>query len=171
MAGYKSPPPQHRFKPGESGNPTGQRRKRIDFEAMLMADIEITHNGKKKRVPTFETQVLVQLKRAIKDHNLAAVRFVFNLLKKYDALETIEASPQVIGVVKSDNLPSDLRLMLGRDSRGRIKSIEEMDEIRQAYFADAPPLMAIRNEIGCYTSNKEFRAQLLASKSLEASHG
>jgi hypothetical protein len=52
--GYKRPPAHTRFRPGQSGNPSGRPRRRLDFEAALLAelaqimpDADRTHGGSK----------------------------------------------------------------------------------------------------------------------------
>jgi hypothetical protein len=41
-AGYKSPPAHTRFRPGQSGNPSGRPRRRPDFQAALLAELAET---------------------------------------------------------------------------------------------------------------------------------
>jgi Family of unknown function (DUF5681) len=40
--GYKSPPDQTRFRPGQSGNPSGRPRRRPDFQTVLLAELAET---------------------------------------------------------------------------------------------------------------------------------
>src|SRR5262249_51523626 len=52
--GYAKPPSKTRFKPGQSGNPTGRPRGAKNFvtaiEDELRARVTVTENGRRKRV-------------------------------------------------------------------------------------------------------------------------
>jgi hypothetical protein len=58
VVGYRHPPRAHRFKPGQSGNPSG-RPKGSKNEATLMQEllnrkIELNEHGKAKKITVFE---------------------------------------------------------------------------------------------------------------------
>lgn len=52
--GYKRPPQEHRFKPGQSGNPKGRPKKNNNFAEDVLEEmsevITIQENGKLKRI-------------------------------------------------------------------------------------------------------------------------
>jgi hypothetical protein len=78
--GYKRPPKRHRFKPGQSGNPAGRRRGARGVKAQLREQlnemVEISQNGRARKVP-IKTVVLKSLiARAAKGDWRAADRVV-----------------------------------------------------------------------------------------------
>jgi hypothetical protein len=52
--GYRKPPQNRQFKPGQSGNPKGRPKGAKNFATVfaeeLLASIEVTENGKRKRI-------------------------------------------------------------------------------------------------------------------------
>ena len=62
--GYKRPPKKHQFKPGQSGNPAGRKRGARGVKAQLREQlnelVEITQNGRSRKVP-IKTVVLKSL--------------------------------------------------------------------------------------------------------------
>ena len=56
--GYKKPPPQTQFKPGQSGNakgrPKGSKNSKTVFEKELRTPIPVTENGKRKKITKLE---------------------------------------------------------------------------------------------------------------------
>lgn len=60
--GYCRPPKEMQFRPGESGNPTGRRRGSRSVGAVLndvfRQKIEVTENGKTRRVTALEAMAL-----------------------------------------------------------------------------------------------------------------
>lgn len=53
-AGYKKPPKKHRFKKGQSGNPSGKKKKSMDSASILARELEktilINENGMEIRI-------------------------------------------------------------------------------------------------------------------------
>jgi hypothetical protein len=78
--GYGRPPKKHQFKPGQSGNPAGRKRGARGVKAQLREQlnelVEITQNGRARKVP-MKTVVLKSLiARAAKGDWRAADRVV-----------------------------------------------------------------------------------------------
>ena len=69
--GFRKPPRHSRFKPGQSGNPTGRKRsvQTSDWEdplkAILQLKIPILWDGKRIRVPAFKALMMNTLKKAL----------------------------------------------------------------------------------------------------------
>lgn len=70
-------PPRHtQFKPGQSGNPTGRPKGKVnlfaEIERELMKFVNITDNGKNRRITKLQMMVNGMTNRAIKGDNKAA---------------------------------------------------------------------------------------------------
>ena len=80
-----SPPAQHRFKPGQSGNPKGRpkgsRNLKTDLLALLRGNVEITVNGKRRRMTRQEAMLLSLFQRAVSKETGAA-RTLLDLVVK-----------------------------------------------------------------------------------------
>jgi hypothetical protein len=90
--GYGRPPRQHRFKPGQSGNPKGRPKrgpKRLSVPEMLSKPVVL--NGKKH--PYYEVYFEVLKKRAI-DGNRQAEKFILELIKQGGLIKLDQASNQ-----------------------------------------------------------------------------
>src|SRR5689334_19075948 len=92
QVGYRKPPTETRFKKGQSGNPSG-RPKRVPIiepglllEAMDNEEIEVTENGKRKRMPKVEIEFRQLFSKALKG-DLRAARHVFDMATEYLARE------------------------------------------------------------------------------------
>ena len=59
--GYRKPPRQHRFKPGQSGNPAGRPRKSRNLNTLLEEELDrpivIKEHGRERRIPKREAIV------------------------------------------------------------------------------------------------------------------
>jgi hypothetical protein len=68
--GRGKPPKSHRFKPGQSGNPGGRKRGSLNLKTildriLLEGQIEVTENGRKRRITKLEAVLLKQVQCAI----------------------------------------------------------------------------------------------------------
>ena len=68
--GYGRPPVHSRFKPGQSGNPRGRPKGRLNFETdlkrTLQAPVTLNDGGKPRRVTTQEAMLLRLREKALK---------------------------------------------------------------------------------------------------------
>ena len=78
--GYCRPPKKHQFKPGQSGNPKGRTRGARGVKAQLREQlnelVEISQNGKSRRVPVKTVVLKSLIARAAKGDWRAADRVV-----------------------------------------------------------------------------------------------
>ena len=81
--GYGHPPSQHRFKPGESGNPEG-RRKGQKSEATILAEllhrkIAVNNSGKPRKITILEA-ILLRITEDSLRGNTKSAAFLLNRL-------------------------------------------------------------------------------------------
>jgi hypothetical protein len=83
--GYKRPPSHSRFKPGQSGNPSGRRRAQKGGADCLREELSqtriITENGREKRVSTQQLLYKILIASALKG-NMRAVTQLFKLIEE-----------------------------------------------------------------------------------------
>ena len=112
--GRGKPPRSSQFKPGQSGNPGGRKKGSLDLKtvmtAVLESEIELTENGRKRKVPLLEAIILRQAQEALRGQPRAAE----SLLNRYERYAGHE-------VEHSEELPDDdvalLERALGRSRR------------------------------------------------------
>lgn len=84
--GYGKPPKHSRFKPGQSGNPKGRAKNQPNMSTMLNAvlqeKVNVTQNGKSKKVST-ETAILLRLREKALAGDLRSITTLFNLRAQY----------------------------------------------------------------------------------------
>jgi hypothetical protein len=85
--GYKRPPRHSRFQPGVSGNPRGRQKSVRNFAADVKRTLEIpvnlTENGKAKRVSTQEALMLRLREKALKG-DARALETLLSLAKAHN---------------------------------------------------------------------------------------
>jgi hypothetical protein len=83
--GYKRPPKAHKFKPGQSGNPSGRpkgtRNLSTDLAAISSRRISIRENGKERRISRQEAMLLSLYAKALHGDVKAATSIVNMLIK------------------------------------------------------------------------------------------
>ena len=107
--GYKKPPKETQFKKGQSGNPSGRKKKPIPkslHEAIVLelADIvTIKENGKAVKMPKYELLAKAIINDAIKSEKGNSRKIVIEQMFKTDVLEykdmlvkrAMEAEPEM----------------------------------------------------------------------------
>lgn len=100
--GYGRPPKATRFKPGQSGNPKGRKRKprslKDEMRSIMKKPIAIKENGQTKRMPLQKVTLRSVAKKAAQG-DLRAASFVINLMNseeadKTDILDAKSLSPE-----------------------------------------------------------------------------
>jgi hypothetical protein len=77
--GYGRPPRSTQFKPKQSGNPSGQRKARANFAALVRRELDKTvtlGRGDKARTMTKRQVVAARLRKAVKDGVIEAIKLV-----------------------------------------------------------------------------------------------
>jgi hypothetical protein len=82
--GRGKPPSHYRFKPGQSGNPGGRKRGsrnlRTVLEEVLLSEIEMTENGRKRTVSILEALI----KRSAQEGLRGDLRAIKDLLDRFE---------------------------------------------------------------------------------------
>lgn len=73
--GFRKPPKQHRFKPGQSGNPNGRPKKYVSAVSVLEKPMVMNVGGKKLEVTAFEASLRKTAQSAIEGRLPAIKRF------------------------------------------------------------------------------------------------
>ncbi len=95
--GYCKPPKATRFKPGQSGNPAGRRKRpktvSDQLEDILKRKVPVTQSGRAKRIPLQELMLTTLVNNAVKG-DLAALKVVMDLKSSHEGAnrETIDLS-------------------------------------------------------------------------------
>ena len=93
--GYKNPPKQSRFKPGQSGNPSGRPKKKLTpmeaFFAELDKPIVVKEGGKKRRM-TREQALLMKTYSDAMAGDPSSRRIVYGIIERRSA-STGETAP------------------------------------------------------------------------------
>ena len=105
--GRGKPPSHSRFKPGQSGNPGGRkkgsRNMKSVLEDILLEEIEMTENGRKRTVSMLEALI----KRAVQEGLRGDLRAIKDLLDRYE--RHVGSEPEV-----EEELPEDDTAILQR---------------------------------------------------------
>lgn len=123
--GRGKPPRSSQFKPGQSGNPGGRkkgsRNLRTILDAVMNTEVELTENGRKRKVPVIEAIILRQVQEALRGHTRAAE----NLIDRYERHGDRDTGA-------AEELPEDdlallerafsARAQVGRPDEGEIES-------------------------------------------------
>jgi hypothetical protein len=97
--GYRKPPPERRFKAGQSGNPKGRPKNSLNFLTLLDRElkqpISVTENGKRQTI----TRLAAMTKRlvaAAMSGDYKAMSTLVDILRKSGKLEAANADTAVV---------------------------------------------------------------------------
>jgi len=138
--GYKKPPSRTKFKKGKSGNPNGRPKKKEfgleDLLKVLDSAVNITTDGKERKLSSREIELQVILKRALKDQHLPSIAYLLKNFKKYGLLPApavLENTGGVIMLPDSDETPYNFSVMLCAEFGRPPWSPKEVETLRPAY--------------------------------------
>ena len=94
----RRPPPEHRFRPGQSGNPRGRppgsKNEATILRGILNRRVEIRERGRVRKIPLFEAMLLRVAEEGLKG-DTKAVGF---LLNRHRLLQSGEADPNEVPI-------------------------------------------------------------------------
>jgi hypothetical protein len=97
--GYRKPPRASQFKPGRSGNPRGRPVASISvsdaMEKVLSRKVNLTLDGKRKRVPITEALMWKSVREALESNPNLAIRILNLAETKRSALDRVKAERPV----------------------------------------------------------------------------
>ena len=93
--GYCKPPKHTQFKPGQSGCPTGRKKKPKTFDELMLAELSktktVTMDGKKQKLTQAEVVVVSLMRKAMQGDHKAALLAAMALQKAADsAVEAVK---------------------------------------------------------------------------------
>lgn len=101
--GYKRPPVATRFKPGQSGNPTGRpkgcRSMKTAVADILNTEVDVTVGGKKRRM-TVREALLYRIFNTAVSGDLKAIPHALNLARLYDVDDTAGSTDESLEAQK-----------------------------------------------------------------------
>ena len=104
--GFKKPPKKHHFKPGNNANPKGRpkgaRNKRVIVRDILFEPMEVSVDGRIRKVPRLEVVLIQQLKKAMQGDSKAAGE-VLRLAERMGLLMASDEQEAPNGVSLSDS--------------------------------------------------------------------
>ena len=104
--GYKQPPKEHQFKPGQSGNPRGRPKRQPstadEFRKVLAMPVTVEEGGKKRKIPT-QRALFMQMRRAALGGDARARRDFLELMERH--------APQQLQQGFADMIADDERLI------------------------------------------------------------
>lgn len=114
--GYGKPPKSGQFKPGRSGNVSGQKRKReavLDIDDILDKPVEVSAGGKLKPMEPRKIALLAQIKKA-RNGNLQALAHVTDKLARYGLLGTRKDTQGGGAVHLPNTMPFAMAMIIAR---------------------------------------------------------
>jgi hypothetical protein len=95
--GYGRPPTQHRFKPGQSGNPGGRPKGARSFnsllEEQLNATVSVNVGGKKRKISVLEALLKRLVQKGLSDGDARAIERLLSLAQQIDKNRPADALP------------------------------------------------------------------------------
>jgi len=85
--GYRRPPRNTQFKRGQSGNPQGGRKTKMDAAAIANADAGTVKGSAQPQMGTFEILVRKLVQRALNDNDWTALKKLLQLCEKYKVIK------------------------------------------------------------------------------------
>ena len=128
--GRGKPPSHSRFKPGQSGNPGGRkkgsRNMKSVLEDVMLEEIEMTENGRKRTVSLLEALI----KRAVQEGLRGDLRAIKDLLDRYE--RHVGSEPEVEEELPEEDKAILQRVMALRENtrsavRSRSRSIQDYE--------------------------------------------
>jgi hypothetical protein len=126
--GYGRPPPEHQFKPGQSGNPRGRPKKYPTLLELFADELNrkrtIVEGGQERRVQTDKILVKRTIDLALKG-DMKALRMTMAVIEQVREIENARIQRDAFDM-SPEELAADfarLRETVGRETAARIKQL------------------------------------------------
>lgn len=135
--GYRRPPAEHRFKKGQSGNPSGRpKKKRPDILSQLDEPIAVKKDGQVIAMQPAEIMLQRLFKKAIEQKQTRSIIYLLDLLLKYDSLPTFDIGKNSGSI----HLPTTMPFRMGSMALERFGhpdnwTEESLAAVREEYLA------------------------------------
>jgi hypothetical protein len=132
--GYRRPPVEHRFKPGNNANPKGRKKKtrnrKVVIRELLFEPITVREGGEVKQMSALEAVLKKLLSKALTGDNKAALTIIG--LAQRDGILTPEQEEAVDTLPESDMaIMQDAMKRFGADTASVIEAGASLSEARQ----------------------------------------
>jgi hypothetical protein len=135
--GYRKPPIKNQFKKGQSGNPSGQPKRRLpklplDFQTNLIAELKssitITEGGKKKKISKLEAFLKSIIAQALKGDK-TTTKLVMNFIEKQPKYAfAVDDDDEVVGVVTKANLKAMHEFLEKADEYAQVLELSDQEK-------------------------------------------
>lgn len=136
--GYKKPPPNRRFKKGQSGNSRGRPKTRgretLDLKAILNEPVTVTKDGVTQTMSPKDLELRATLQKAVEKKDFNSIKYLIEQCGKYGAInpETVQSG----GVLRLPNtMPWRMARMMAERFGVPPWTKAQMAKVREEYTA------------------------------------
>lgn len=143
--GYCQPPEWRQFMPGQSGNPSGRRRKLGEDSLIGLLDglVAVRENGLVRKVHPKELALRQQVNKALRDDDTAAQLHLLEQFEKHGLLDTGEGDrPGGVLELSDPTMPFEMALIMATTLGLAPWTTAQLRKGRAKYLAERSPLQA-----------------------------
>jgi hypothetical protein len=155
--GYRKPPRNRQFKPGQSGNPRGRPRKQREGPiGLLDRAINVRQGNVVKQADPRQLALQQAVKKALVDDDTKAQLYLLEEFIKHGLLDAATEQP-LCGVIELSDpaIPFTMQVMLFERFGPPPWSPAQTAELRAHYLAERTPRAALEDELIGYAALEE----------------